>query len=978
MKLLGSLHEVKTITLRSADGKLITITVDAQSADRIANIPALAADDSFVMANATQTLTNKTFPLGASNSFLGINDTVAGYLAVSESVQGFMDGVRSMTGYGQAKGDAWVALTAAEISYLSGTSSGIQSQFTTNTQEHVTINERISALEGGQGGGTVTTTTLVNTVDPAFADSTSVAWCFALNTAAGDVTFTLRAAPTANTTYQVRQDGTGTLTIAGNGVLIDGQNTKPLSTGEWCWLRLISGAYETIDENAVCSTDEIFESTTEVSDSAADLGTSAWVWVKFAPLAPITYDLRVDPLEGLTYHLSNKSTTSAVTVQPTGGALIDGQASLVLAAGDWAVLHYTGAGYYIAARNGSEGGGGFASGTAEMTASTLSDTNEEALVFVEKTYAGEATFTLKAEPVADDMRQIKNTGAGTLHIAGNGNTIAGNAQLDLEPGDWAWLRFRPAGEDYIALLTAYSIAFGLYLEDPINNPHPGAPPVGDNWYIADRSPLPLTSLEATFTAGETLAAGAAVVLRPDTKVYKATSSEASATFIGDFTACARIHAKKRNKYSWLECFINSTEGLTIRIKSVGSTIKTIAQLDVFGFHTATATASGLVQLDDDTYLYWISDADPSTHFCKISIVGNAIYTAKFTVLTTFIGVDKVSTRTYYAVAADGTLYQVDDIGNVSQVEATTSTFAGLVTNCIVAFPGAALVVLEPTVDTQRILWYYNIGSGTTQRVVKVGSQSGRADCYVHRIDNSNDVLVASLLANELIEYRVYEFKSNSADGLESHGIVNSATGVERNRVSYMESHLLEHTDGTISTFEYSIGVFTSSYDNLLDVTRCVMDVYNYSTGSHYLDTSFPAWQPKVSDELPISGFLGTPAAIVTAQYAQDGMCAVYLLAQSGTYQYLFDLPDAAAFDMLPAQLVSLAYPFIGFTKTAAAINTSVPVKMGPIITGLSGLAAGVVYNLGADGTVTTKFLDPEMKIGLATASTTMITKVYEG
>lgn len=941
MKLLGSITEVKTLSLRSADGKLTTITVDGQTADRIATIPALASDTSFCMANAVQTLTNKTFPLGAGNSFLGINDTVAGYLIVSESVQGFMDGVRAMSGYGGQKGAAWTALTAAEISYLAGTGSSIQGQFTTNTQEHVTINERISALEGGSDGGTVSTVTLRNTINPTFADSTVVVWCFAHNTAAGDVTFITRAIPAANTTYQVKQDGTGTLTISGNGILIDGQNTKTLSTGEWCWLRLINGAYETIDENAVCNTDDIFQSTVTYTTSAQDTTSVAWVWAKFMPTAPMAYDLRATPTEGLTYHLSNKS-AFVVTVQGFGGVLIDGQMTLVLAADDWAILHFTNGSFYTAARNGSAGGGGFASGTVEMTAGTLADINTEALVFIEKTYTGEATFTLKAAPVADDMRQIKNTGAGTLHVAGNSKLIAGAAALDLEPGDWAWLRYRDGA-----------------------------------WYIADRSPSAATSMEISFVAGEALSAGAAVVLKPDTKIYMASSYTSTYAYLGDVTSNANTQTKKITKYSWLECSILSTSALLISIKSVGSSDTTLGQVTLSDFHSVAAVASGLIYLAPNEYLYWLSDSDPSTHFCRISLAGNTIYTRTFLASTTFIGVDKISTRTYYAVASNGTLHSMEDIGNanisVQSIDPTTSPFYATVPNCIIAFQNCALVVLTTAANTQRVLWYSGIGLGTASREVIIGGQMNRSNSCVHRVGDTAGVVVASTKSDDTLEFCSYKFNENAYGGLISGPI--KTLPFARGPVRFVDSHLLEY-NGWVSSYEYRIGFFTTVSASGGIATDLILDSYVYDASTYSFDPLDNTRETKSLINLLIAGPLGTPAVPVTGQYAQDGICTIYLYAQTGTYQYSIDSRES--FWLTYLKIVDTTYPFLGITATSALQNASVSVKLGPVISGVTGINSGSVYSLGADGSITSQMLPPELKIGLAISSTTLLTKVYEG
>jgi hypothetical protein len=924
MKTLGSLTEVKTISFRGANGNLITITIDLQTADRIASIPTLAADDSFVMANAVQTLTNKTLPLGAGNSFLGINDTVAGYLAVSENVQSFMNGVRAMTGYGLAKGDAWTALTASEISYLAGTTSNIQGQFTTNTQEHGAINDRLTALEGGGSGGTGTTLTLLNETDSAFSDSSAAPWVFAYNQAPGEVSFTTRGSPDANTTYQIRNAGTGNLTVNGNGKNIDGAPTKVLAPDDWCWLRYIGGQYLTIDENAVVSTDDIFQSTMEVTTSTLDFTTVAWVWVKFANSAPITYDLRENPEEGLTYHLSNKSAFN-VTVQGFGGVLIDGQVSLTLAAGDWAVLHFTGTGFYIAARNGSSGGGGFESGTVEMTTATLTDVNDEALVFIEKTYVGEATFSLKTSPNADDMRQIKNSAAGTLHV---------DSIIDLEPGDWAWLRYR-----------------------------------GGSWYIADRSPVPLTSITATFIAGEALALNDVLVIQPNTKVYKPASVEIQSALVHESDSGAyKTRAVLLSAGVWLE-LLNSNGSALGSIKTlVGSDVITKAQ--VSHAWSSSSADTYVCNYDDTRYFFGAGN----TSGTSVVFAGRASDVAMSSISRSYVGyyrsIAPMTDRSVWAFANNGTMFRLDDGGIESMIEGTTHTVqttTGKTQRLIASFPAAALVAFQNTSTTASILWYHSFSGYSCLLNALLVASGTKYHISVHKLDASHALVTYLNDSTDLIAV-LYKISSSGATG--ATGVVTSTVSTGFSLEQLQVSSMMVST----STCEVAIlgRVLTDPSQklctlqfNLADDTLVAGSIKVYAFTAQSTNGTFAGMENRgivlAQRNTLIHYYNGT-------NIGTDATFAGYM----DVWRLDPDTQTASAYET-----ASLDYPFLGFAAASAVQDASVPVSMGPIVSGLSGLASGVTYGAGLNGALTpTDFQDA--KIGIAISSTTLLTKVYEG
>jgi hypothetical protein len=100
--------------------------------------------------------------------------------------------------------------------------------------------------EAAAGSMTPESDTILMSSTP-ITDAGTVQWTFVIKTLNGIGTYTLRATPAAHTTYEFKNDGTGNLTINGNGKNIDGSATYTLSSEASVWIRYNGTDWSIID-----------------------------------------------------------------------------------------------------------------------------------------------------------------------------------------------------------------------------------------------------------------------------------------------------------------------------------------------------------------------------------------------------------------------------------------------------------------------------------------------------------------------------------------------------------------------------------------------------------------------------------------------------------------------------------------------------------------------------------------------------------
>jgi hypothetical protein len=356
------------------------------------------------------------------------------------------------------------------------------------------------------------------------------------------------------------------------------------------------------------------------------------------------------------------------------------------------------------------------------------------------------------------------------------------------------------------------------------------------------------------------------------------------------------------------------------------------------------------------------------------VVGNSIYGLKTWVSAVeFIGVDAFSVYAYCGIAKNGTFYTIDDIPQVSQVEATTSTFQATVPGCVTAFPGGALVVLNTAPNTFSVLWYHGL-PGTVGRVVIIGNQADSKAICAHRL-NATDMVIGTLDADAATGvFRIWRYYYTS----------NTAGGVTGSIVKTYDSLLDYSAFTTMRIASAVIDYDGQTYPNertisFLPGNSGITPSWNYDLSTHSFD---PLGDTLDFDfaVLRAPTILGAPAPALEYMRIQPTINVVYQAGLSGVYLEM-NYTDREGNNPDYMLVPRTNYPFLGFAETEAlSSGASVTVKLGPIVTGLGSLDlwAGRVYHLWEDGAVTEKVLPPSTKIGLATSSSTIITKVYEG
>lgn len=951
MKHFGSIAEIKSLKFRDAAGFITTINIDAQTAARLALIPVLAGDDSFVMANATQTLTNKTLPTGNNNSFLGITDTVAGYLMVGENVQNFMTGVRTMTGYGGAKGDAWLALTSSDISNLRGTTSGIQAQFGTNTAEHVAISDRLTALEGGQAGALATNQTIINTDQTSVNNPYTDPWVFFRNLNNNTVTFYLRGDCSTHDTMMIRNDA-GTLIVDGNTKHIDGVDTLTLAAGDWAWLRYDGTGWFIADRSPIAATQ--FDATQVVTENTSDTSTSSWVFVELLANSLFTYDLRA-AAQGLTYSFANKSTTGALSTIPTGGALIDGAPALSLTAGDWVILHCDGTNFYVAARKASSGGTGFTSSTIEMTTATLSDTYADTLMFLEKTYVGEATFTLNAVPFDSDMRQIKNSSSGTLHIEGNGQDIDGQPQLTLEPTEWAWLRYRDTA-----------------------------------WYVADRSPISAAAVTATFTSAGAITAGRAVML----------------TDAGTVQA-PELALPGINNNCWASLPWSDYQTLTVTHSYDGSeaailSMKSIdAGVDVAQFQYALAAAAVtdtqleyfIVRMSENVIAVWNRDISAPGNIYWFEVTETAFVLLNTYAITAYAGPGVAMDSTYL-------MFSVYDTAEVlptylhycsaaSSSASTAHTFASAISGArvfsLVRLPSGLIVSRRNTSWDTSMDIFSVTGTVTLALVSELTTTAAEyRQIRVTKIDDDNIVLSYTIDINDgKCEHYTYHWDAvlHTLTQTDSTSVSGFMTGYTTPSLDYLGVAVVK--DSATCAFTSAVIVHHNEGAGVLGEFKIISQALIASGDTWTFSAVDPALNVFTVDSFCFaqSGLISLRSNWITDVDADKKLTTSVRITYANTdldnfISYQFKITPSTVSNF---QAGLMTYPIIGIANTTVAgAGLSVEVLLGPIVTGLTGMTPSKPQYAGAYGTLSTVNTGPSSLTGVSASSSTLILKAFGG
>ena len=183
-------------------------------------------------------------------------------------------------------------------------------------------------------------------------DTTLDPLVFVYSTATTPVTYTLRTNPTPNTTYQLKNAGTASLTIAGNGKNINGSPNFTLVEDAWVFLRYFDGSYFVASDSAATEGGEsggssvTSESLVITASEASDTSASTFTFVDKTYSGIATFHLKATPETGSMLQIKN-SAAGALTVDGNTKN-IAGNATLTIEPDAWAWIRYDGAGWYIA------------------------------------------------------------------------------------------------------------------------------------------------------------------------------------------------------------------------------------------------------------------------------------------------------------------------------------------------------------------------------------------------------------------------------------------------------------------------------------------------------------------------------------------------------------------------------------------------------------------------------------------------------